>query len=595
MRSLLIVFLLLAAAAVAVVARSRDDAGLLPLATADAESPAEIPAARPEATGERTFLAGPRGVITGRIVDPDGQPLAEAHVQLAIADASDALPQQQTARDGRFMLIGVPLQLAAVCVTAPGFASAQLGDLHPELAPMHLLDLGTLTLQRATLYHGAVRSLGRALANADVALLPELGEPGAAVPLVQHAVTDTNGSFLFSQGPMPPCYVQVRAEGHRVVRPLRVMSLQQPLQFDLEPFPHVTGRVLRGSDSAPATDARVWLWPLTGVQLDAVLNARPDPDASLAVAVGVDGSFDLVLPDVPQFALQVECAGHVARVFGPLAGDRAHGPLPIVLQPGIVVQGEVTWRGEPIGALATLWSDRDQRVPQAMTAVAADGRLNLPPMPAGRWLLRVDAEHGARFERAIDLALPGPLALEVVIPEGTRLEGSVLGARPTSAAVVCSHESGAQRRGLVHPDGGFVVEALFPGRWRAHVQSNPGDWQSAAAAFLADLVDDPGFAIGDEAVLRVDIASPTRTFGRIRGQLPREFAGARVELIPGDERQQRVPPGLQLATVGDEGAFVLDPVLPGDWVVQLTGSGHAPRRVNVLVVAGDEANCCFLD
>jgi hypothetical protein len=54
-----------------------------------------------------------------------------------------------------------------------------------------------------------------------------------------------------------------------------------------------------------------------------------------------------------------------------------------------------------------------------------------------------------------------------------------------------------------------------------------------------------------------------------------------------------VPPGLLQATVGDDGAFALDPVLPGGWVVQLTRGGHAPRRVNVLVVAGDEANCRF--
>ncbi|MCU0865787.1 MAG: hypothetical protein MUC36_18535 [Planctomycetes bacterium] len=180
-----------------------------------------------------------------------------------------------------------------------------------------------------------------------------------------------------------------------------------------------------------------------------------------------------------------------------------------------------------------------------------------------------------------------------MIPEGTRLEGSVLGARPTPAAVVCTHESGAQRRGLVHPDGEFVVEALFPGRWRARVQSNPGDWHSAAAALLADFVDDPGFTVGNVAQLRVDVPSPARTLGRLRGQLPLGFAGARVELVSGDERLQHVPPGLLQTSVGDDGAFLLDPVLPGGWVVQLTRDGQLLRRVNLLVVAGEEANCRF--
>lgn len=89
--------------------------------------------------------------------------------------------------------------------------------------------------------------------------------------------------------------------------------------------------------------------------------------------------------------------------------------------------------------------------------------------------------------------------------------------------------------------------------------------------------------------------SAARTFGSLRGQLLLEFAGARVELVPGDARQQRVPPGLLLATVGNDGTFALDPVLPGGWVVQVTPTSQAPRRVDVMVIAGEETNCRFPD
>jgi hypothetical protein len=590
-----VLLLLVIAAAVAVLVRSREQPAPHAVDAPVAAPAADAPEPIAPAAGERSSLDGPRGVITGHVVDPDRQPIAGARIELAIEGAADPQAATDTARDGRFTLLGVPLQLVAIRIAAPGFATAQLGDLHPESMPHQPLDVGTLELQRATLYHGEVRALGRGLAGAEITLLPELGAPGAAVPLVQRTLTDVDGAFVFGEGPLPPCYVVVHADGHRNLRPLRVTSLQQSLQFDLEPLPHVTGRVLRGSDGSPAAEARIWLWPLTDVAPDAVLGVRPDAEPGLAAAVGADGRFDLVLPDESQFALQIECDEHVATVLGPFPTDRSHGPLSVVLPAGIAVHGNVTWHGEPVGASATLWADHDQRQPRTMAAVAADGALRLPPTPPGRWLLRVDAEHGARFERWLDLVAPGPLAIDIRVPEGTRLVGSVQGARPPSAVVVCTHASGALRRGLVHPDGGFVVEALFPGRWRARVQGNSGDWQSAATAFLGDLIDDPGFPIGDAAQQRLDLPSPALLFGRVRGQLPIECAGARVELVPGDERQRRVPPGLLQTVVREDGAFELDPVLPGNWVVELRRTGHSPRRVDASVAAGDEGNCRFPD
>jgi hypothetical protein len=158
--------------------------------------------------------------------------------------------------------------------------------------------------------------------------------------------------------------------------------------------------------------------------------------------------------------------------------------------------------------------------------------------------------------------------------------------------VVCTHESGIRRRGLVRGDAHYVVEGLGPGRWRAFVESNPQDFPSQVGTMLTALLDEPWITVGTGPEVARDLDSATLRLGRVRGQLAAEFANARLELVPGDDRQRQIPIGLREVAIGDDGAFELEPVLPGTWLVRLHRGGTLPPLERTLEVSRGPATVC---
>ncbi len=554
-------------------------------APSQAQGWAEAPPPR-EAAGDAT------GSIAGTLVDEQRRPIAAARV-MVVLDARPLPNETVTDARGRFTLFGVPLAAVAVRAEAPGFSTTQLGDLHPERAPEQHLNLGELVLLPDQLWQGTVLSRGRPLAGASVTLLPELlHRRDTATPLVQETTTDADGAFLFASGLRPPCLAMVSANGHRGAS--RSLGAAQTLRFDLEPLPRIHGRVTTAATGATLPTAQLWVWPMSGLQPGDRLQPRPDPHPAAAHTLH-EGTFDIEAPRSPQFVLQAAAAGHVATMLGPFAGDRDTGPLVVELMPGCTLCGTVTWRGLTIAAQASLWPSLATTQPRAMNAVAADGMLSLPAVPPGRWLLRVDAAHGARHEQWVDLALATPTSCTIALPEGTQLIGAVRGQRPDAAVVVCTHESGLQRRGFVAGDGTFGVDGLSPGRWRADVEANPQDFRSQSSSLLTACLDDAWFVVGTGASQRHDVEVAALRLGQVRGHLAPAFATARIELVASDERQQQIPIGLRQAVVGNDGTFLIEPVLPGSWLVRLEPrvGNTSPLQRTILVTRGTATVCTF--
>lgn len=569
----------------------------------DSAPPHEAPAphAPPTAASTPQELAAPverslgqeHGSLVGTVVDEQQRPIAGARVQMVDDDVRDDLPAASTDARGRFQLPRVPFSVTAVRASANGYAAAQLGDLQLATAPDHHLDLGAIVLPRGTTYQGRVLARGKGIAGVSVVLAADLRAPGQAQPVLQRVFTDEEGWFLFDVAPEPPCRLRAQAPGYREAPAVPVVGTTRSFTFELDPLPRVRGRIVDAASGEPLLAARVQLRPWHGDAPEASLPAPDTHPEPSAVPVADDGTFDLLAPDAPSYVVECFAPEHRAIAQGPFPTQQDVTLPTAVLVRGCVVTGTVTWHGEPIAGAGSLWPEAGPGAAIAIAEIARDGVLRLPPAPPGSWILRVEAEAGATFERRLELAQPGAYPLQVQIPDGTRLVGRVVGEAPPNARVTAWHERGRQQHGVVRADGTFEVDGLFAGRWRAEVFAASDTWASQAHFQLAKLLDDQSFVVDSSPEVHVELAPPGHRLARLRGRVPAPAPGTRVTLVPENDLQSRIPAGLLQCVVAPSGEFSLDPALPGTWRVRWSPPGGTPRDVTCIAVAGQETVCDF--
>jgi hypothetical protein len=566
----------------------------LPTSPQRAAPPTATPAQVQTVEVDRVAAAEEHGSIAGSVLDAAGRAIPDAQVHLVIDETVEGLPVALCDTTGHFQLLGVPLTVVAIRAGAPGYCSVQLGDLHPENAPDNHLDVEPIALAPSATYRGRVLSGDQGLPGASVLLVAELRAPGQPQPVLQRVWTDADGWFWFDRGPTPPCRLRVWKEGYRDEPVVSITTEQQPLQFHLVPLPHVTGRVVDLATGAALPTARILLLPWNEEDPAGELRPSHSPADNSTVAVDAEGRFDVPLPDAPRFVLECFAPEHTSAVRGPLHATTNVELPTLALARGCTVLGSVTWHGDPIAAVAGLWPSDGRGESCCLAEVGMDGILQLPPAPPGTWLLRVDAMHGARFEQTLELSLPGPHTTTVQIPDGSRLVGRVV-ASPTNARVLCVHEQGPCRLGIVQHDGTFEVTGLFPGRWVTYVLPDGGRWPSQGHFLLAQLLEPQAIQVDNAPELRRDLVPATLLFARLRGQLPATSHGARVELIPDNATQERVPANLRRFLLNPSGEFSLDPVLPGTWRVRWSTPGSPDHESTITAIAGQEVTVDFLN
>jgi hypothetical protein len=393
-----VVAALAAAAALALLvwspwARTAPAAPLTPPAAAD-------PGARPSTEHQATvgpperIAAATTFAFRGRVTDQHGRGLAGARVQRI--DGEAIVGETLCGGDGAFLLAGAPAGRWSLRALADGFAPAQRGDLDASVADDGMLDVGALPLRPATTYRGRVQSAGTALAGARVVLRTELRADDTMVPLVRTLTTDDDGWFFVADAPPPPVHVEAAADGHRPQR-LHVTNASDELRFDLEPVPIVRGRVVSATTGAPLPQAHVLLVEL---QPGMELPVAPLPDFAPLQRHRVrdDGTFARELGRSP-FALAVTEVGHVAQLLGPFTHDPAAREHTIAMQPGAIVRCRATGAPENSRLVAELRREATTPPVALRTAIAPEPLL-LPPVPPGRWLLRVvgpDSLHGEQW------------------------------------------------------------------------------------------------------------------------------------------------------------------------------------------------------
>lgn len=392
---------LAAAAALALLVwspwRSPAPAAVTPVAAPAAAGNAAATPAPAQVGAPERITAATTFAFRGRVIDGQGRGLAGARVQRI--DGEAIVGETTCGGDGAFLLGGAPAGRWSLRALADGFAPAQRGDLDASVADDGVLDVGALPLRPATTYRGLVVSDGTGMAGARVVLRTELRADDTMVPLVRTLTTADDGWFFVADAPPPPVHVEAAADGHRPQR-LHVTNASDELRFDLEPVPIVRGRVVSATTGAPLPQAHVLLVEL---QPGMELPVAPLPDFAPLPRHRVrdDGTFARELGR-STFALAVTEGSHVAQLLGPFTHDRAAREHTIAMQPGAIVRCRATGAPENSRLVAELRREATTPPLVLRTAIAPEPLL-LPPVPPGRWLLRVVGPDSLQAEQWVEL------------------------------------------------------------------------------------------------------------------------------------------------------------------------------------------------
>ena len=547
-----------------------------------------------EREGVRVVLSRGR-TLAGRVVDGAGQPLADVHVELTMADHRPRPPRQKTERgpehpyatstgeDGLFEIARVPAGKMDLSFSKPGFAAVTLRALEvlppsrstqghvPAAGPR--LDLGDLVLEPGARLAGRVVDLAdEPVAGAEVVRLTEIqvsalttGRRFAGLPA--EASSDAEGRFEIAD--LPPgerLHLLVRRSGYR---PSWVDGVEasgtEPLTVVLSPTSRIQGRVVdqagRGVAGARVS-ARV-LDPMLDIETAKRFFQRDSAESTTDRA----GRFVLELLPGPSL-VDAWAPGYVpVRGQEVTAGSETDpADLEVILGRGAVLEGRVLDAGgEPVV------SARVAAGPGA-GVTDADGFYRAEGVPLGMRNIVVDHREYPRLEEEVeirdgtnhlDLAFGEAFALtgRVVDASGEGLEGTRLYLVQAEDRLLgeLSGAAGAFRFDRVSP-GDYLVEAEKPG--------------------YAPRRLDPGVRVTDHPVsdLVVRLDSELRVGGRLLGLGPEDLARARVFARHESGRQFD-------GYVASVGRYEIGGLAPGDWQIGATvadGRRQVTKRQRLL-------------
>ena len=149
----------------------------------------EWPAPEPGEAGDRLQVILARGIeASGRVLDPEGEPIEGASVELTESRPGDVLERARqsrirepvptftawTDRFGRFQVTDLPAEPLDLEVRASGFATSEVPGVRAEPNPDGSADLGTVILSPEARVEGRVEDpSGVPIAGAAVRVLPE--------------------------------------------------------------------------------------------------------------------------------------------------------------------------------------------------------------------------------------------------------------------------------------------------------------------------------------------------------------------------------------------------------------------------------------
>ena len=535
----------------------------------------------------------PGRAAVGKVVAPDGRPLAGARVLLrparregfpppethAEAPVDDGDPASaRSDQNGLFRVAQCPAAELDVEVRLAGYAPARRAGFRtgPGTAP---LDLGTMVLRPAARLIGrVVDEQNRGIAGAEIFLFDRLPPEGtldrALLGRKPDATAGADGSFALADLPAGyPQHLAVRARGFlpATVRGARPPAAA-PLLVRLAAGAWLTGRVVDERDQ-PVPGARVGLRSEETLEEDPY--HRPLGKEVFRVAFSAeDGRF--TIRDAPrgQAVLNASAEGFVptegVAVELPPA-DRSQ-PLVVRLRGGAVVWGRISTRageavaGARVGAgHALAWSD-------------AEGFYRLSGVAAGEQRVEVRHPRYRRLARTLRTEPGGEYQLDFELPAGVSVEGRVVDASgdPVAGAEVQLRTEDpelSEARARTDAGGRFHLEPIAAGVY--HLRATAPDQARGERQQPVVVEEQP------VSGLEVVLDKGALLTGRVLGLAPDELALVSVE-ARGEDGQ------LRQARLDAAGMYRIPSLAPGAWLVRATlWQGQKEARARVVVAPAD--------
>lgn len=489
------------------------------------------------------------GRLEGRVLGPDGAPVAGAQVEArprrGVSPPENLRPcwrerlHGTTAADGTFVLDGLPAGTWRVGVRAPGL-------LGSESPPRRLATGEAVAGLEIRLSAGAVIT-GRVL-DAD-------GLPAARTVVASdgradrpQTETDGSGSYRLEGVETGPRSVSARRGEEQAERTVAAVPGENRLDLVLAPLSsqEVRGAVL-GPEGGPVPGARVFFG--TG---------ESSPTAA-------DGTFRLRVPDGtyrPWAEKEGYAPGLLAEPF--VVDGAAVAGIEIRLARGAVITGRVL--GLPPEELAGTTVSLEAPPFQYRVAVGADGGFRMADVLPGAWKVIVQAGHrsAAAWVEIPDGETEADVTIELAPTH--EVAGRVLdpyGAPVTGARV---RVFGPNARGIgttTRADGTFLFR-LEDGRYRL--------WATRDGFYRAVLHDFVEVEGGPVSGLDLSLLPGIALSGRIAGLPPEETA----------HTVYAEGPSTRLGEVDERGDYRIPDLGPGEWRVFATlGPRVAEGRVTL--------------
>ncbi len=556
-------------------------------------------------------------IISGRVVDGDGEPLTGAHAALSMG-TGHALPLRATAGDdGRFRIGPAPIDSLTLAVWSPGFV--------PRAIPVPVTvtrDLRVVLELAARITGTIVDASGQPISGAHVQILREGLVRGAGVPMQvnpafesQPAAPWLSGELGVLPGPVPP------------IPPVSLSLPDEPAdELDVPTAP------LGLSDSegkftlatVPPGDIRLIARHADYVEkISRVLTLEPGGESTVSLSLGSGGHID----------------GTAINADGkPAAGVRVlllarDGLLLRDLTTG--VDGRFQFGGVPrscrllvLRSTGKLVLRRQLSVPEGETVVL---KLTLPPQRGDVRVLVRDSEGGAiSGARVASQALgdepsPEQIALtneagevsvadardaglrvtvsapeyavqtvtlrrapeefHVILQEGVDITGritSVRGRQNVEGATVTLTQKGSQLSGVSDGTGEYLFEGAGVGS--ATLTVDHADFAPAEVAIEVGRSPRPGRPV---EVADIDLTPAGAVSGEVTDALGDGVPGARVSLA-GAASQPGAKLSKSLTRTDAAGRFSLTQVPAGPVVLKAYSEEYGQGRVELTLRPGGE-------
>ncbi len=214
-------------------------------------------------TGTHIFKLNQAAVITGLVLDPDGNPVPEAKVLCGVRGMGDSR-SSKTLEDGTFVIKGVKLGKTMLSAEAKGFAAATIA-----ITVTTNKSSFTVKLDRGkTLRIRVLNQKGAPVQGAKVILQTSAYTSNDAAPLVQAAFnqkTDESGRIVWEEAPDQELFFTISAANYMEPERVKVRPTETEHVITLNPALVVSGTVRDAHTSKDIPKFRIMCgWPAQG-------------------------------------------------------------------------------------------------------------------------------------------------------------------------------------------------------------------------------------------------------------------------------------------------------------------------------------------